>query len=365
MPENDMKIAIIANSDIGLFKFRRELILRFLHSGYRVLIMSPKGNYISYFVEQGCLFYETEVDRRGKNVCKDAGLFYSYFKILKCEKPDMTFLFTIKPNIYGGLAAQILKMPYAATITGLGSALENKSVLQGFIISLYKIAFRKISMIFFQNKENRNFFISNKLTKGSYCLLPGSGVNLEYFQLLPYPNESCIEFVFISRIMKEKGIEEYLEAAEKIYKKYPNTKFHICGFCEEAYDNFIKEKEKKGIVVYHGMVSDVRKILESIHCTIHPSYYPEGMSNVCLESAACGRPVITTNRSGCRETVDNGISGYIVNQKDSGDLIEKIEKFLLLSYEAKKEMGLNARKKMVREFSREIVIENYMKVLPK
>lgn len=165
--------------------------------------------------------------------------------------------------------------------------------------------------------------------------------------------------------MKEKGIDQYLEAAEYIRSKYPNTRFHICGFCEEAYENKLKLLQDKGIVTYHGMLRDVREILKKTHCTIHPTYYPEGMSNVLLESAACGRPIITTDRSGCREVVDPGINGYMVKQKDSKDLIEKVEKFIQLDYEKKKRMGLAGRKKVEKEFNRQIVVEAYLEKIKK
>lgn len=140
-------------------------------------------------------------------------------------------------------------------------------------------------------------------------------MNIDYFRPLPYPSNDLVEFVYISRIMKEKGIEQYINAAKFMREKYPNTRFHVLGFCEEEYERELNKLQEKGIIEYHGMQSDVRKYLKVSHCTIHPTYYPEGMSNVLLESAASGRPVITTNRSGCREIVDHGLNGYIVEQK--------------------------------------------------
>ena len=163
--------------------------------------------------------------------------------------------------------------------------------------------------------------------------------------------------------MKEKGIDQYLEAAKYIRNKYPNTRFHICGFCEEDYEDILKEYQNQGIIIYHGLLDDVRKILKITHCTIHPTYYPEGMSNVLLESCACARPIITTDRSGCKEIVDDGINGYIIKQKDSNDLIDKIEKFLNLDYEDKKLMGLYARNKVESEFDRNIVVNIYKQIL--
>ena len=228
---------------------------------------------------------------------------------------------------------------------------------------LYKYAFRGIQKVFFQNTENRQFFIDHKIAIGKHDLLPGSGVNLTRFAPLPYPGDSTTEFVFISRIMKEKGIDQYLDAAEYITKKYENVKFHICGFCEAEYKGRLDECVKNGIVNNHGMVRDVKEVLKVTHCTIHPTYYPEGLSNVLLESSACARPIITTDRSGCREVIDDGINGYICKQKDSQDLIKQVEKFLGLSWEEKKAMGVAGRVKVEQEFDRQIVVEKYVKEL--
>ena len=191
-------------------------------------------------------------------------------------------------------------------------------------------------------------------------MLPGSGVNLSRFTVKDYPCDDVIKFAFISRIMKEKGIDQYLEAAKIIKEKYPNTEFHICGFCEAEYEGMLKEYNDGNVVIYHGMVRDVADFMSAMHCIIHPTYYPEGLSNVLLESCACGRPIITTNRAGCREVVEDGVNGYVVKEKNSQDLIEKIEMFLSKSIEERRQMGLAGRKKVEREFDRKIVVEKYL-----
>ncbi|WHH57480.1 glycosyltransferase [Petroclostridium sp. X23] len=209
----------------------------------------------------------------------------------------------------------------------------------------------------------RNYEINSNsmgIVKGKQRLIPGSGVNLNYYKVLDYPSDDIINFLFISRVMRQKGIEQYLEAAEYIKSKYPNIEFHVLGFCEGAYEDKLVEMQARAIIKYHGMQSDVRRFHKISHCTIHPTFYPEGMSNVLLESAACGRPIIATNRSGCREIIDDGVNGYIVEQQSSKDLIKKIEKFLALDYKEKKRMGLAGREKIEREFDRQIVIDNYI-----
>ena len=203
--------------------------------------------------------------------------------------------------------------------------------------------------------------VRHGIVKGEYDLLPGSGVNLEQYKVYPYPNGETVDFIFVARVMKEKGIDQYLEAAKEIRKRHPETRFHICGFCEQNYENSLKELSDNGTVIYHGLVEDMRPIYQIADCTIHPTYYPEGLSNVLLESAACGRPIITTDRIGCREVVDDGVNGYIVKQRDSEDLIQKIERFLELDRDEREKMGLAGRKKVEKEFDRQIVIDKYLK----
>lgn len=358
---NSKKILILVNHAVVIYNFRLELVECLLEEGYEVYISSPYGDKIDELVNMGCHYVKAEINRHGLNIYQEWKLLRYYKNIMKQIAPDLVLTYTIKPNIYGGMAAKSLKIPYIANITGLGTAVENAGLMQKVSVALYKHAFKNISKIFFQNEENREFFIKHNIATGKHKLVPGSGVNLKRFSLLDYPESSTIEFVFISRIMKGKGIDQYLDAAKYIRHKYPNTKFHVLGFCEENYEEKLKSLQEDGIIQYHGMQSDVREFHEISHCTIHPTYYPEGMSNVLLESAASGRPIITTNRSGCREIVDEGKNGYVVEQQNSQDLIDKIEMFLNLSHEERKQMGLRGRRKVEEEFDRQIVVDAYVK----
>ena len=355
------KILILTNSITGLRSFRLEVMKKFRDERNEVTIYCPEHEETEEFTEIGCTVkFVKNIQRRGTSIKTDIKLFLEYFKILGKEKPDIVFTYTIKPNIYGAMACALRGIPCAPNITGLGSAVENGGKMQVLTVLLYKLGFLRVKKVFFQNQENMDFFVKKKIAMGKHELLPGSGVNLEKFQLLPYPQKDTVEFAFISRIMKEKGADQYLEAAQSIKEKYPNTVFHVCGNCEEAYLEKLTELHEKGIINYHGRLRDIREIHKEIHCTIHPTYYPEGMSNVLLESCASGRAIITTDRSGCREIVDNGINGYIVQQKNTQDVIDKIEKFLSLSFEERKEMGIRGREKVEKEFDRNIVIEKYM-----
>ena len=359
------KILFLVNHDVAIYNFRLELVERLIHDGYDVSLSSPYGEKIEDLKALGCHYYEIEIERHGMNPVTEIKLYMTYRKLIAQVRPDVILGYTIKPNIYGAMAAIEKNIPFIANITGLGTAVENPGLSQKLILMLYKVAFRNVKKVFFQNIENQMFFVEHNIANGKHGLLPGSGVNLERFSVKDYPNDEVVHFAFISRIMKEKGIDEYLDAAKVIKKKYHSVEFHVCGFCEDEYRGKLDEWNRNEIVIYHGMIRDVAGFLENIHCVIHPTYYPEGLSNVLLEACACGRPIITTDRSGCREVVDDGVNGYMVVQKNSQTLIEAIIKFLALSKEEKMAMGLEGRKKVELYFNRKLVVDAYMKEIHK
>lgn len=360
-------ILVLCNKWGGLYSFRKEVLWAFREHGYEVYISCPvegDGEMAKYFENIGCKIIDISFNRQGTNPFADLSLMLDYCKLIKKIKPDVVLSYTIKPNLYGGMACAICRVPQIANITGLGTAVEYPGLMQKFTIILYKLGFCKTYMTFFQNDANRQFCISHKMVKGQTKLIPGSGVNLQHHVCQPYPAETePIRFVFCSRIRKEKGIEEFIATAEAIRLKYPNTRFDVLGACEGDYDKRLRVLTQKGILTYYGRQSDVRPFFAKAHCTIHPTFYPEGMSNVLLESCAAGRPIMTTDRPGCREIVDDGINGYIVKQQDSTDLISKVETFVNLPYEQKKRMGEAARKKVEREFDRNIVVKAYLDTL--
>lgn len=363
--ESKKKVLFLVNHDVVIYNFRLEIIERLLADGYDVSISSPYGERIDDLKELGCHFYEIEVERHGMNPIHEFKMLQTYRKLLAEIKPDIVLGFTIKPNIYGAMAAAEKRIPFVANITGLGTAVEGPGKTQKAMIALYKVAFRKIQRVFLQNTENQQFFIDHKIAVDKHKLIPGSGVNLDRFEVKEYPADDVVRFAFISRIMQEKGIDQYLDAAKAIKEKYPHTEFHICGFCEAEYKGKLNEYNNNGTVIYHGMIRDVAGFLADIHCVVHPTYYPEGLSNVLLEASASGRPIITTDRSGCREVIDDGVNGYMIPQQDSQALIEAIDKFMQLDFEAKKSMGLAGRAKVEKEFDRQIVVEAYMKEIEK
>ena len=355
------RIFVLSNNLNGLFCFRRELIERMLDQGFSVTISAPKDDErATYFASKGCEIIETRVNSTGKSLKEDSCLFFFYLNLLKKLRPNVVLTYTIKPNLYGGLACRLLKIKQIANVTGLGVVFEKESLLRKFVAGLYRLCMKKAAVVFFQNKDNLQFALSHRMTGENSVLIPGSGVNLEYHSFKPYPEKEPLRFIFISRLIKEKGIDLFVDSARIIKQKYPDAEFHIIGKMMDSYKDIIREYEEKKIVIYHGFHRDIRPFIEKCHCTVHPSYYPEGMSNVLLESCAAGRPVITTDRPGCREIVEDGVTGYIVKPKDLDDLKEKMVVFINQPYEDKQRMGLNAREKVAREFSREIVTQAYM-----
>lgn len=358
-----MKILLLANNIGGLISFRFEVVKAIIEQGHSIIISAPFDKRMEELETLGAKCITTKIDRRSTNPVKDFMLICHYVNLIKKEKPNIVLSYTIKPNVYGGMACRLCGIPQIVNITGLGTAVENPSMLQRIVFVLYKIGLKNVKRVFFQNEENKRFCEKHKLTPDCGYLIPGSGVNLKHFQVKEYPNDDIIKFIFISRIMKQKGIEQYLDTAIAIRKEHPNTEFHILGYCEDAYQEKLKELNDNGTIIYHGMTSDVRPFISNVHCTIHPTSYPEGMSNVLLESCASGRPIITTNRSGCKEIVDDGINGFIVEQQNSEDLIAKVCRFLDLSFEEKKRMGLAARKKVEKQFDRNIIVKAYLEAI--
>lgn len=358
------KILILANNDVGLYNFRKELIQELVDKEFKVYAALPDGKRIKDLEKLGCTFIETDIDRRGSNPIKDLKLFRTYLKILKEVKPQVVLTYTVKPNIYGGIACRVKRIPYIINVTGLGSSFLDKGLLHHIVVTLSRISFRKAKKVFFQNTANRDLLVKQKIVKNNDGLIPGSGVNLNTYEVLQYPDETQpISFNFIARIMKDKGIDEYLQAATYIKKKYPSIIFNVIGMIDQSqYEEILKVHEEQGIIVYRGFQGDMTPLIKESSCTINPSY-TEGMSNVLLESAASGRPVIASRIPGCQEIISEGLSGYTFEVKNTEDLIQQIEKFINLTYKQRVCMGILGREKVEKEFNREIVIKEYMKVI--
>lgn len=347
------KILILANDVTTIVQFRTELVKALVDAGNEVLVSIPESDRNHEITELGARVIETSSSRHGTNPLEDFKLLLSYIRLLKKHKPDIVFTYTVKPNSYGGMACALLNIPYVSNVTGLG-VIEDEGLLQKIMLTLYKIGCRKARCVFFQNKSNLDFFRKKNIVGKNVVLLPGSGVNTEKFSYAPYPQGEKVNIVFVGRIIKDKGVFELSEVAKQ-YLDNHNVQFTIVGDVEYGSQNPFADLKNVNCVGFH---KDVRPFLREAHAVILPSYH-EGMANVLLEGAATGRPIIASLIPGCRETFDEGETGFGFTVRDADSIKNAIDKFLSLSYEQKCEMGKKGRMKMENQFDRKIVIQKY------
>lgn len=370
------RILILVNHEVVIYNFRLELVERLLADGYEVHISTPAGKRVEKLKEMGAVIHEISFDRHGMNPADEIRILIAYKHLIKDVHPLIVLGYTIKPNIYGAMASRMVGVPFVANITGLGTAVENGGIKQKLMVLMYQAAFGtrkgRIQRVFFQNKENRKFFRDSHIALDKHALLPGSGVNTNKFLASLFPpcgngkTGEPIKFAFVSRIMVEKGIDQYLAAAKEVKAAYPATEFHICGFFELEYDrSYLNKLIKNNTVIYDGNIDDVAHFMSSVHCIVHPTYYSEGMSNVLLEASSCGRAIITTDRAGCREICNDGVNGYLVAEKDITGLIGAIKRFIELDSNKKAAMGVAGRRLIEKQFDRRIVVEKYLEEIHK
>ncbi len=348
------KILILVNDVTTIMQFRTELIKALVTAGNEVLISVPKSERNVEIEALGATVIETNASRHGTNPLEDLKLFLSYIKLLREHKPDVVLTYTVKPNSYGGMACGLLKVPYMANVTGLG-VIEDEGLLQKIMLILYKLGCRKAQCVFFQNKSNLEFFQKKNVVGKNVELLPGSGVNIEKFSYLDYPQDEKINIVFVGRIIRDKGVYELSEVAKQ-YLNNDNVKFTVVGDVEYGSENPFTGLSNVSCVGFH---KDVRPFLQDAHAVVLPSYH-EGMANVLLEGASSGRPILASVIPGCKETFDEGVTGFGFQVKDVDSIKSAVDKFLSLSHEQKCEMGKKGREKMVNQFNRQIVINKYL-----
>lgn len=350
------QILILSNHSGGLYDFRKDLISE-LKKYASVTVAVPHNDRWDELLHLADRVIELPIDRRGMNPLHDSKLFHQYRAILKEVKPDLVLTYTIKPNIYGGLACRMAHIPYAVNITGLGSAIENGGWLKKFVLALYKPALKGARVVFFENAGNRDTLAATGVVpQGRDVVLSGAGVNLEDYPYQSYPQEGAVRFLFVGRVMREKGVDELFAAAKRMKQEYGDgVEFHIVGSFEEGYKPLVDELEKAGVVKYHGYQSDMKRFYAMASCVVLPSYH-EGMSNVLLEAAASGRPLITSDIPGCREAVEDGVSGYLCPAKDANALYGAMQRVMELSVEQRSEMGCRGRERMEQQFSKTAVV---------
>lgn len=357
-----MKILILANYDVGLYQFRRELIEELLKS-HAVSISLPYGELVEPLKAMGCQFIDTPLERRGMNPFKDGKLFLTYLKQFRQVKPDLVITYTIKPNVYGGFAARIAGIPYAVNITGLGTAFQSRGMLRTVVTQMYKLGCKKAKVVFFENTENRQIFLDEHIVREQQtCLLNGAGVNLEHYRVTEYPTGEETKFLFIGRVMQEKGVDELFAAMRKLVAEGYSCSLDVVGMYEEDYKEAISQGETEGWLHFHGYQKDVRPFIANCHCFVLPSWH-EGMANTNLECAASGRPVITSNIHGCLEAVEDGVTGFLCEKQNVESLYQAMKGFCELSREEKQNLGRRGRERMEMYFDKTLVVRNTIRAL--
>ena len=355
------KIMVLTNHSYMLWQFRRELIAELMKE-HEVIISMPFVGHEEDFQALGLLGIETAIDRRGINPKTDLKLLKTYYGMLKEEKPDLVITYSIKPNIYAGLVCGMLKIPFCANVQGLGTAFQKAGLAQ-FVTLLYKLAFRKVKTVFFENEANAEEFQKRHIIPiRKQTVLRGAGINLAYYEKQAYPANEKVHFLYLGRIMKEKGMDELFTAVSKLHKEGAQFVLDLVGFFEDEYKEQVEHLQNEGIAVFHGFQQDPRPYYKNADCIVLPSYH-EGMSNVLLEAAATGRPLITSDIPGCREAVEDGNTGFLVQVKNSESLYEAMKKVLKMSAEEREAMGNAGHEKMEREFRKEMVVAETIKAL--
>lgn len=351
------RILIIANSSGGLYNFRRELIEELVKEN-DIFVSVPLTNSVDELKQLGIELIDTHVDRRGINPICDISLLLKYSSLIKTIKPDLVITYTIKPNIYGAIASRFRHVDYVANITGLGTAFQKKGLLKLAVTTLYKIALKKARTVFFENSENRDYFVNNGLIRGQQgCLLNGAGVNLDRYEYYPYPQSyDQFSFLFMGRVMKEKGLNELFEAMKKLTEEGYSCVLNVLGSYEENYKDAIEDHSNEGWLRYYGYQDDVIPFIRDANCFVLPSWH-EGMANTNLECASVGRPIITSNIPGCKEAVIDGVSGYLCEAKNAQSLYEKMKAMIDLPNEIRETMGKAGRKHMEDVFDKRAVVK--------
>lgn len=358
------RVLVFANDNSTIYNFRRELLTRLIADGLDVTVALPAHPRNEAFRVLGCAVIETPLSRFGTNPLAELAVIARFVRILRTVRSDVLLTYTAKPNIYGGIAAQLCRVPYITTVTGLGAVFQSHGLLRRISAGMQRVAFRKAQIVFFQNSDNRETFQRLSVVSDQSEVLPGSGVNLSLHRLEPYsPEGEKTRFITVSRIRRDKGYDELFEAIRRISADRDDVEFEIVGWYEdESYRGTVEEMRANYPVTFHNDVSQehVHELIAGSHCLIHPSHH-EGMPNVVLEASAAGVPSVVSDIPGCREAVDDGVTGLVCSVRDADALRATLERFLSIEWEARREMGLAARQKMEVSFDREVVVDRYMR----
>ncbi len=361
------RIAFVSNTAWSLYNFRLGVMIALKESGYEVIAIAPRDRYAERLIQNGIEYYDVFIDRSGKNPIKDMRTTIELYRLFKNLKIDLVFNFTIKPCIYGSLAARIAGTKSISVITGLGYTFTKKGLLQEIVKILYRTALSFSSKVWFLNKEDKEYFEKLKLVDSNKAhILEGSGVNTEKFKpVRNNMNNNNFRFLLIARMLWDKGVGEYVEAARIIKQKYSNVSFLLLGSLDFSNPSAIpidriQSWVEDGIVEYLGESDKVQDIIANADCIVLPSYYREGIPRVLLEAASMEKPIIATDNVGCREVVEDGVNGFLCKIKDPKDLADKMEKMINLGEEERLKMGKKGREKMIKEFDESIIIAKFL-----
>lgn len=362
-------VAITANTGWYIYNFRKNTILALIEQGYEVIVCAPSDKYSSSIEELGCIYVPLMIDQNGKNPLKDLLTLFRFYKVFEKYKVDVALNFTPKNNIYSTIAAKLLNIKVINNIAGLGVAFSSKNFLNLVVRNLYKYSQQNADFIFFQNKEDATVFKNFGIKDSNTDILPGSGVDLRRFNVCPPHTDNVVRFALVARMLIDKGVMQFIESAEILKSKYSHrVEFLLVGFLDDdnprAVPSSVIEKwTNKGIVKYLGVSDFIEDIVSNVDCVVLPSFYREGVPKSLLEAAAMGRPLITTDSIGCKETVINNVTGYLCKPRSVSDLCAKMEKIISMSKEDKIKMGLAGRQYIERNFDERIVIDKYINVL--
>lgn len=363
------KIVIALNTTWNLVNFRSGLIRALVNHGCEVVAVAPPDDFVPKLQALGCRYVPLPMDNQGTHLGRDLLLLWRFYRLLKRERPAIFLGYTVKPNVYGSIAAHALGIPVVNNISGLGAVFIKNTWLTRLVRGLYRLALSRSARVFFQNEDDRRVFVEGKLVRAEIVdMVPGSGVALERFEPSPLPTATrTIRFLLIARMLWDKGVGEFVEAARIVRGDGVNADFCLLGFLDVKNPAAVMREEMQawvdeGVVRYLGATDDVRPYVAEADCVVLPSYR-EGTPRSLLEAAAMARPIIASDAVGCREVVDDGVNGYLCRVRDPGDLAAKVQRMIALAPEVRTEMGRRGREKMIRQFDENIVINKYMEAI--
>ena len=365
------KIAIVANTSWYVYNLRLGVIRRLKEEGHEVLIIAPKDSYTHYLLSEDYQHIDVSIQNKGKSLFSDLRYLAKLVRIYKTYQPDFIFHYTIKPNVYGSMAARIANIKSIAVVSGAGHAFLKRNLLYRITSLMYRLAFLFTEQVWFVNKDDLNEFIDHRIVdKNKTQLLPGEGVNIHHFS--PSFNRTygsdTVNFLLSARLLWDKGIGQYVEAAKIIKQKYKNVNFYLLGFLDVENPSAISSSQiydwhHNEDIIYLGKTEDVRPYIEDCDCFVLPSYYREGTPRSLLEAASMARPIITTDNIGCREVVKDGYNGFLCEPKSVKDLVAKMEYIISMTPKQRQLMGLNGRKMMIQQFDEHLVVDKYVEVV--